>query len=470
MSFFQPDNLCTVTNGQWLHCMTRSVDLIGIGTDSRCDLNERVFLALHGPNHNGHDFLQAAIDAGSTLLIIDQDVERTKLPNDVGVLKVEDTRQALAHMAQRYRRTLSNTTIIAVTGSVGKTTTKNLTDAVLSTTMTGYASPRSYNNDIGVPLTILSAQPQDQYLVVEIGTNSPGEIAQLASLVEPNIAVITAIGRAHLEGLDTIDAVVMEKQSLLDYLQDDGLVVINEEAAELCDPDKLPDSVIRYGFHGDADLRITDYSRCGGGVYFQVNNSQLYPLGLPGRHNALNALAAVTVAKQFNVDDQNIQIALAQAQPAPARMEIKQLNDVTVYDDSYNANPESVTAALETFCELTSEAPGRIIVLGDMLELGTSSEALHRALVSELISLDRRCPLAHVVLVGEQVQYVAEGLAEVWPTKQYAHYPCMSEKIAQHISHLCRPNYAILLKGSHGMELENLLQWWSDTAMVQNGV
>ncbi len=470
MSFFEPDNLRDVTNGRWIQRLTQSVDLIGVGTDSRCNLSDRIFLALRGPNHDGHDFLRAAVDAGSAMLIVDRDVDITRLSNDVGVLRVHDTRQALIQLARSYRSTLKKTTIIAVTGSNGKTTTKNLIDTVLSSMLNGTASPRSYNNDIGVPLTVLSTQPQDQYLVVEIGTNAPGEIAQLAALVKPDIAVITAIGHAHLEGLETIEAIAQEKLSLLDYLQEGGLVVINAEAAESCHHEILTNSVIRYGFHDNADLRITDYSLCGRGAYFQVNNRQVFPLGLPGRHNALNALAAIAVAQEYDIDDQRIQNALAQAQPEQARMEIKQLNDVTIYDDSYNANPESVKAALSTFCELTTEASGRIIVLGDMLELGRSSEALHRVLVSELINLDHQYPLTHVILVGEQVRFIAEGLAELWPTNRYVHFSSISRQITRHINSLCQSNYAILLKGSRGMELEKLLQWWSDPVPIRNGV
>jgi UDP-N-acetylmuramoyl-tripeptide--D-alanyl-D-alanine ligase len=369
MSFWSPDNLCHHSGGRWLQPPQHNGKLRGVGIDSRSDLARRVFVAIRGETHDGHGHLREAVSAGAGLLIV-HELPTGGLPGDVGVILVDDTRKALGRLAAAYRQQLSGAVVIAVTGSAGKTTVKMLIDRVLSTSLRGRAAPKSFNNDIGVPLTILSADPHDEYIVVEIGANAPGEIGQLAAIARPNIGVITTVGRAHLQGFGTLSKVAHEKAMLLRHLKSHQvrrLAVVNADVPRLRDHLCIPHTVKLFGEAEDADLRLTDRGAENGAWWLEVNRSQRFRLGLPGRHNAVNALAAVAVARRLWIDDTLIDDALAGCRPVDMRLTRQHVNGVMVYNDAYNANPESVVASLETFAELAADAPRRVIVLGDML-------------------------------------------------------------------------------------------------------
>ncbi len=198
MTFFESEHLRQLTGGRWRQAPSRRLTARGVGIDTRQPLAGQMFFAIRGEHHDGHGFLHEAAAADAALLVVERASAPAALPAGVGVLEVPDTRRALAQLAAAYRRTLTGTTVVAVTGSAGKTTTKTLLHGVLSTAMRGSAAPKSFNNEIGVPLTVLAADPDDRYLVVEVGSNAPGETAMLTRIVEPDIAVITTIGRAHL--------------------------------------------------------------------------------------------------------------------------------------------------------------------------------------------------------------------------------------------------------------------------------
>jgi len=254
MSFWNRDNLCTRSGGRWLQDPVRNGRLCGVGIDSRTDLAQAVFVAIRGETHDGHDHLREAANAGAALLIVHK-LPADGLPQDVGVILVDDTRKALGRLAAAYREQLTGTVVIAVTGSAGKTTVKMLIDRVLSTSLRGRAAPKSFNNDIGVPLTILSADPQDEYIVVEIGASAPGEIGRLAAIARPNIGVITTVGRAHLQGFGSLDKVAEQKAMLLRHLRSHQvrrLAVVNADVPCLRDHCCLPHTVKLFGEADDA--------------------------------------------------------------------------------------------------------------------------------------------------------------------------------------------------------------------------
>ncbi len=247
MTFFYAKNLRRTSKGRWVRPPTAPLDVDGVGIDSRVNLTGKAFVAIHGENHDGHGFLHEATSAGARLLIVDRQPSQDTLSSGSAVLLVDDTRTALARLASAYRRTLIDTTVIAITGSAGKTTTKHLVDAVLSTTLRGTAAPKSFNNDVGLPLTILNAQFDDAYLIVEIGANRLGEVDALAAIARPDIAVITSIGRAHLAGFETVENVVREKAMILDQLQSDGLGIINADAPQLRNYRGQAQSIVLFG-------------------------------------------------------------------------------------------------------------------------------------------------------------------------------------------------------------------------------
>ncbi|UCD75705.1 MAG: UDP-N-acetylmuramoyl-tripeptide--D-alanyl-D-alanine ligase [Phycisphaerales bacterium] len=463
MTFFEPDNLRAITGGRWLKRLDLPIVLDGVGIDSRADLNGKIFIAICGETHDGHSFIKQAAGAGAGLLIVERDVDCKSLPDGVGVLHVDDTRKALGRLAMSYRRTLKGAKIVAVTGSAGKTTTKRLIHAVLSTTHQGTAAPKSFNNDIGVPLTILAARGVDKYVVVEIGTNAPGEVVQLATIAEPDLAVITTVGRSHLEGFGSVAAVAKEKCSLLPHLRRGGSAIINADAPYIRDHLKPVRSVVLFGESENADLRMTARGASNDGWFFEVNGRHRFALGLPGKHNAMNALAAVAVGRRFSVDDDRISEALASVVPDAMRMTEELVGDVggvggiTVYNDAYNANPDSVTAALETFIELAADAPRRIVILGDMLELGPAAADLHREISDRLIDIDRRARIDHLIAVGRLACHMTEAPLAAWGRKRITVLKKLTGASARRIAGLLEPGDAVLLKGSRGMELERLI-------------
>ena len=464
MSFFEPENLRAVTKGRWLQRPAAPIALRGVGIDTRDDLRNKAFVAIKGDRFDGHDFLSDAVKAGAALLIVDRKPSSSAGLEKAGVLLVENTRKALAAMSLAYRRTLLRTTVIAVVGSAGKTTTKRLIDAALTTAMQGTVSPKSFNNDIGVPLTILSAKSTDTYLVVEVGTNHLGEIAPLAAMIEPDIAVISMIGREHLEGLGTLENIAQENAELLKYLRATGVAVVNADAT-LLRPylTRLP-TVILFGEAKDADIRLSarGYDDASGHWWFEIDGRTRFGLSLPGKHNAMNAMAAVAIARRLGVPDQRISNGLASAPGAPMRSAVQWIGGeggVMLCNDAYNANPDSMAAALETFEELTNSGgriKRRIVILGDMLELGEAGPELHRDVGRRILELDSRAHINHAVFVGELSAFAAAEVAKRWQESRINAVGILDAGSIAEIARLVKPGDAVLLKGSRGMGLERI--------------
>ncbi len=446
-----------MSKGRWVRPPEAPVDVDGIGIDSRVDLTGKVFVAIRGEHHDGHDYLDEATRAGAGLLIVDRQPSEETLSAGPAVLLVDDTRTALGRLATAYRLTLVDTTVIAITGSAGKTTVKHLIDSVLSTKMRGTAAPKSFNNDIGVPLTILSATSDDKYLIVEIGANRLGEVNALARIAQPNIAVITSIGRAHLEGFETIENVAREKAMVLDHLQSDGVGIINVDAPQLRNYPGQAQSMVLFGRAEDADFRLTDRGASDGAWWFEVNGKDRFSLRLPGAHNATNALAAVAVGRQLGFSNQKIKRGLAQCEPVAMRMTCHKLDEITIYNDAYNANPDSMLAALNTFTELTIDADRRVVILGDMLELGAKAEALHAEIGRAVIDLDQMLPIAHAVLIGPLSSATARVLTESWGPDRVTHLDELDEGTAAVAAQIVQPGDTVLLKGSRSVGLERML-------------
>ncbi len=467
MNFFEPDNLCRTTGGRWLHRPEGPIELEGVGIDSRLSLAGKAFVAIRGERYDGHDFAAEAARGvggvggvggfpGARLLIVERAEVARGVPRDVAVLVVDDTRRALGRMAHAYRRWWRATRVIAVTGSAGKTTVKTLIDAVLATTMSGGQAPKSFNNDIGVPLSILGNRPENAYLVLEIGANSPGEIDHLAGIAQPDVGVITMIGRAHLQGFGSLERVAHEKAALLGHLRAGYLAVVNADQPLLRRHLAGLKSVVTFGRAADADLRLTRRGRGGEGWWFEVNGTRRFRLGLPGRHNAVNALSAVAVGEHLGASDQAIDGALAACRPVAMRMSRHSIGPVVLYNDAYNANPDSVAAALETFAELAADARRRIIVFGEMRELGEAAPSLHKKVGGDVLRTDRRARIDHLVLVGPLAAHVAEPMG--WSADRITFLDSLTSETAQAVAERLEPGDAVLLKGSRAMGLERIAE------------
>lgn len=451
MSFWQSENIRHTIGGTWTARPASDSTAIGISTDTRALKPGQLFLALKGDTFDGNTMLAAAARAGATIAIIDDADKAGQPPAGLGVMRVPDARRALLRLAAAYRKTLERTRVIAVGGSNGKTTTVRLITAVLSQAMRGTASQKSFNNDVGVPLTILSASPGDQFLICEVGTNAPGEIATLAAAVQPDIGVITSIGREHLERLGSLRGVAREEAHLLEFIRPGGMGFIPAGSDDLREiigslPSKPP--LLSFGFEESADVRVMSVEQSLAGLSFTLNTRASFRMPILGRHNAANAAAAIAVARRLGLSDLAIASGLEAVKGESMRLEVSRIGELTIVNDAYNANPDSMRASLETFDEVAHQARRRIVILGDMLELGEHTDASHREIVE--------AALAHhsnsvIVLVGPNMKAAARKDSRITLVDD------LNPEAASRIEAMLQPGDCILLKGSRRMKLERLL-------------
>ncbi len=457
MRFWNPHQFAEACQGKWLRGPTDDHDLNGLSTDTRALVRGQVFCAIRGERFDGHDYCQKAAEDGAGLLLVDRADAADGI--DVGaVLLVDDTVHALGRAAAAYRQTLAGC-VVAITGSVGKTTTKHLIDSVLSQSMRGTSSPKSFNNEIGVPLTLLSAKPDDQYILCEVGTNAPGEIQTLGKIIEPDIAVITHVGAAHLAGLGTVADVLKEKASLMPCLREDGLAVINADVPGLVA--LAPTRRITYGTDAKADLRLSDCRTHADGCRFQINGQTWFELGLMGRHNAHNALAAVAIAGHLGLEASAIAQGLRQAKAPNMRLATRQVggdHGLTLINDAYNANPISMAASLEVLSN--RPAPGRrIAILGDMGELGSDTARWH-AHVGDTAG---RQNIDHLIFIGTASKAGAEAARRAeHPSVQW--HEKWSEAVGSKLADFAQPGDTVLIKASRSAALERLIPFLEQQA------
>ncbi len=444
--------ICGAVNGRWLkigrQCCADSVSI-----DSRTARQGQLFFAIKGPSFDGHDFLSSAADSGCIAAVVDADVE---IDDEVagkfegGLIGVADTVEALGALASFHRKLAGDVSVIAVTGSAGKTTVKRMIHHILSSRLSGSVSPKSFNNEIGVPLTLLGVSEVDDYVVCEIGTNHPGEVAALGEMTRPNVAVVTSVGPAHIGQFGTVKAIAQEKASLLGKLTPDGLAVILADSELLDSAIKTyQGTVVRFGDSESAEFRLTGYQADGRGCRYQFNDGQWTTLALPGRHNATNALAAIAVAVRFSFSASDSAKALADFVGDKMRLEWIEADSGGVINDAYNANPASVLAATAALCDISAKR--RVLVLGDMLEQGDDAEQIHRQLGRELIGLK----LDLIIGVGALGRYVAEGASQAGGQAEAL---VSVESAGEAICELIAPGDVVLIKGSRAMQMERLIE------------
>lgn len=445
-----------------------SDDAEGVTTTRLCiDTRELgvgdVFVCLAGEHADGHRFAGQALAAGAAAV-----VTQRRLDVAGPQIVVRDTLGALADVA-RYVRGLADEhleAVVAITGSNGKTSVKDLCGAALSTRWRTVAPRRSFNNDIGVPLTLFELDAGTQALVAEVGTNGPGEIARLAALVRPHVAVITNIQPAHLEGLDSLDGVAREKGALLEALSGPAVSVLNRDDS-MFDvlAARAPGPVVSFGVDERADVRAVGVELRPDRTTFLADGRCRVTLRHLGRHAVSNALAAIAAACASGATLEDAAAALADV-PSPAgRFDVRRLGPLTVVDDSYNANPGSVAAALDVFGKLDVEGR-RLVVLGDMLELGERAADLHRDAGAHAAAAG----VDALVAVGDHADDVARGFAEGLEMSGGEGAPpvvCATrEEAFEHLRDTLRPGDAVLVKGSRGMRLEMVVGALAELAEV----
>ncbi len=424
-------------------------------TDSRQAQPGDLFVAIQGDRFDGHEFLPQVSRAGATAVL----VEQAKMPAKglgCAIIAVENTRRALGRLAARYRADF-NLPIIAVGGSNGKTTTKELVAAVLRQKLRALWSEASFNNDIGVPVTLLKLERAHQAAVLEAGTNHPGELAPLLQMIQPRYGVLTGIGREHLEFFGDLAGVAREEGALAESLPAQGKLFLNGDndwAVKI--GKRSPAPVARVGFGKGNDWRAGSVAVAEAGMSFQVQSPRRefageYRINLLGRHQVLNALLAVAAGAELGLEPDEVRRGLASCQPPKMRLQLWEAQGVRVLDDAYNANADSMLAALQTLRDLPC-AGRRVAVLGDMAELGEHSAAAHQEIGRRAAELG----VAHLIAVGRWASQTgaaarAAGLQAVTELAEVA-------AAAAAVKDLVEPGDLVLLKASRVTGLERIAE------------
>ncbi len=432
-----------------------SIPFSGVSTDTRTLRPGELFVALKGSRFDGHDFIKEAIAKGAKGLLVARFPKEFKLeecPKTVSIILVKDTLKALGDLARYFRRK-RGFRALALTGSCGKTTTKEMCAAVLGTRYRVFRNPGNFNNLIGLPLSILAVPEETEVGVFELGISIPGEMSRLREILEPEAALITNIRPAHLEGLGSLEGVLAEKFKLYAELPSSGVLILNRDEEELYEKARaLPHERITYGLHIEADVRAEDIRVRPEGTEFtlwvegrKVGGGKLAFLG---DHFVRNALAAVAVGLLFEVSPEEALRVLSELRPLPGRLYPIRTARFFILDDTYNANPGSMFEALKVFWEVAQEFPTRIALLGDMRELGEESETLH-AKIGRMAGRVAK----EVWAVGEMAQIVSQAAAEVGARVRA--YPSV-EALLQELDP--PEGAALLIKGSRALRLERVVE------------
>lgn len=418
----------------------------GASNDSRKIQPGELFVVLKG-ERDGHDYIPAAMERGAAAVLGSRQV------GDYPMILVEDTRKALGDIARQERLRL-NMKVVAVTGSVGKSTTKEMIACVLDGTYRVGKTPANHNNDIGMPMALLAMPEDTEVAVLEMGMNHFREIAYLASIGRPDVAVITNIGTMHIEHLGSMQGILQAKLEILEGMQENGRIILNGDDQLLWNRHKLYPVHTRYfGIQNpECDVLGSDISQQDGILSFQVHSGSLtFPveLALEGEHYVPDALAAISVGLEMGVDAAKIQERLSRFRNMAGRQEILEIRGCTVIKDCYNAGPESMAAALNVL----GHKPGRhIAVLGDMLELGVCTQAEHyrigRIAAEKADVLMAYGPNAPRVIGGAITGGMNDRCAKAYDDQK---------KLSEALGRIARPGDVILVKGSRGMHMERVL-------------
>ncbi|MCW8840077.1 MAG: UDP-N-acetylmuramoyl-tripeptide--D-alanyl-D-alanine ligase [Gammaproteobacteria bacterium] len=416
----------------------------GVSTDSRAIEEGMLFVALKGPHHDGHEHVAAAAAGGAVAALVER-------PQDVPIpqLLAADTRLALGRLAALWREHLA-IPLVAVTGSNGKTTVKEMCAAILAQAGRTLSTRGNLNNEIGVPLTLLRLEKGHDFGVIELGANHPGEIAYLTGLVKPQVAIITNAGPAHLEGFGTIEGVAHAKGEIYQGLSDDGVAVINADDAyaDLWRELTIRHRTLSFGLERPADIGVR-----GMGDLHGSELEVLTPLGefhlslpLPGRHNIMNALAAIGAAIALGIELEVIAAGLNNMVPVGGRLQIRDgINGATILDDSYNANPSSMHAGLEVLAGCDGE---RYLAMGDMGELGEQADVLHRQ-----VGIDaRELGIDRLYATGRMSRYASEAFGE------NGFFFSQQQQLIDALLAQLNNNTTVLVKGSRSSHMERVVE------------
>lgn len=436
--------------GTGLNDQYESVMIQGISTDTRQIQKNNLYIPLVGENFNGHTFGEKAAELGAAAIIWGENEPNP--PENVPIIFVQDTLKALQNLAKAYRDEL-NIKVVGITGSNGKTTTKDMISSILSTTYKIHKTKGNLNNHIGLPLTILSMSEETEIAILEMGMSGRGEIELLSNIGRPDVAVITNIGEAHLMDLGSREGIAEAKLEITTGLAEDGVLIYHGDEPLLNERVKsLHIKTVTFGEHNENDYFATSIIQEINGTSFTVNDHS-YFIPVLGKHNVSNALAAFAVGKHFSVSDDNMVTGLSQIEITGMRLELmKAANNISVINDAYNASPTSMNAAIKLLEDLQGFNK-KIVVLGDMLELGKDEKLFHQQ-VGETIKEDK---ISYVYTYGKLGAEIATGAKVNMPSERVFHFDNKEELIASLKQKLTLGDI-VLVKASRGMKLEQVVE------------
>jgi UDP-N-acetylmuramoyl-tripeptide--D-alanyl-D-alanine ligase len=433
-----------------LDATVRSETLItGWSVDTRTLSPGDLFIALRGPNHDGNAYVDAAFRKGAAAAIAD--ARRAEWPESHPVLLVPDSHVALQNVAAWARRQWGGE-VVGVTGSAGKTSTKDVIAAMLAVGMPVGKTIGNLNNHVGVPLSILRLPRDARVAVLEMGMNHAGEIRDLCAIARPRIGVVTNVGHAHMESFDSIDAVAAAKRELIDSLPPDGIAVLNAD-----DPlvsrfrEAHPGRTVSFGFNESADIRATNVEHGSQGMRFRVGRVQ-FDSPLIGRHSILNLLAGIAVAGLYGIQPERLTKVVSEFAASSMRGERLMHDGILILNDCYNSNPDAARAMIDVLRDTPAER--RIAVLGEMLELGRWAESLHRD-VGQYVAVS-----GIDVLVGirGEARHLVDAATEADQAVNAAFFFSDAAEAGDHLRKIARSGDVILFKGSRGTHVERALE------------
>lgn len=428
-----------------------------ISTDTRSIKAGQFFIPLRGENFDGHEFVQDAIAKKASAIAIQSnwysEQEEMSFPKDLTVIVVENTLDFLQKLSA-WHRSHFDISIIAITGSNGKTTLRKMVADLLANKYEVLTSEGNQNNHIGVPLTLLKIQSVHEIAVIEMGTNHPGEITMLTQLVNPTIGIITNIGKGHIGYFGSLEAIYQEKTALFDNMKTGSIILKNMEDGFLRKYQREAVEMINVGTSEKNDYwgRIISLNRLGC-LKFSINHRAEIQLKIPGIHHFQNALMASAIAMHLDITIDHIVTTLQNFEPVNQRMQVYEENNVLIVNDAYNANPDSTRAAIDYLANLRNKRGKKILALGDMLEMGHFGEQEHLT-VGKYVNGK---PIDFVFLFGPLSTRIKEGILQTNSFKGEIYWYETHEEIADHLKKILAPNDVLLVKGSRGMKMENVL-------------
>jgi len=427
-----------------------------ISTDTRQIAGGDFFIPIAGERFDGHDFIADAFREGASGCLTHRDLEGLDVPMEGRIIiRVEDTARALRDLASYYRSKF-NIPVVGITGSVGKTSTKEMIACVLARKYNVLKTSRNLNNEIGLPLTVFNLNSSHEIAVFEMGMSALGEISRLTAIAKPSIAVISNIGISHIEKLGSKNNILKAKMEILEGLSDDGIVILNGDDDLLLGlKGLLRFRTIYYGMGEGMDYQAYNIRTGEKGTFFEIflgNKEYTVEIKVPGVHNVYNALAAISTGMVMGIPPEDIIEGIAMFRSGDMRLDIKEYNGIKVINDVYNASPDSMQAALRVLKDVSAER--RIAVLGDMLELGRWSEEAHRS-VGRFAAL---CNPDYVIAVGNYSSFIIEGARENIKGKMETFALKNNEEAIELISSVIKAGDAVLVKGSRGMRMERIVE------------